>query len=62
MHKIIGNVKGKSVLCMGCGNGNECAYIRGKGTLRVVGIDLSKGSLVTRFSQADAFLHQIYHF
>ncbi|MCL4373584.1 MAG: class I SAM-dependent methyltransferase [Candidatus Marsarchaeota archaeon] len=51
MHKMIGNVKGNSVLCIGCGNGDECEYIRKKGARRVVGIDLSKSMIRTAKSK-----------
>lgn len=42
MHKALGNVNGKRVLCMGSGGGQECAYIMSKGAKSVIGIDISK--------------------
>lgn len=37
------DLTGKSVLCLGCGSGEECQMIKGKGADRVVGTDISKG-------------------
>ena len=51
MHKMLGNVKGKRVLCIGCGNGDECAYIMEKGAGGVTGIDLSKRMIETAESK-----------
>ncbi len=45
IHKMLGNIKGKSVLCIGCGNGDECAYIKGKGAKEVTGVDLSESMI-----------------
>ncbi len=45
MHKLLGDIRGKSVLCAGCGNGNECAYMKKKGAKYVVGIDLSESMI-----------------
>ena len=45
IHKMLGNIKGKSVLCIGCGNGDECAYIKEKGAKDVTGVDLSKSMI-----------------
>jgi len=42
MHKALGRVRGKKVLCVGSGNGDECAYIKSVGAVSVTGIDLSK--------------------
>ena len=42
MYRELPNLKGKSVLCIGCGNGEECAHLLKLGAKRVVGIDLSK--------------------
>lgn len=42
MYKMIPNIKGKSVLCIGCGTGEECQHIKSLGAKRVVGIDISK--------------------
>lgn len=38
MHKMLGNVRGKRVLCLGCGAGDECAYIISKGAKEVTGV------------------------
>lgn len=43
MCKKIPDLRGKSVLCIGCGSGEECEYLKSLGAKRVVGIDISKG-------------------
>lgn len=43
MYKKLPNLKGKSVLCIGSGTGEECEYLKSLGAKRVVGIDISKG-------------------
>ena len=43
MYKELPNLKGKSVLCLGCGTGEECKHLKSLGARRVVGIDISKG-------------------
>ena len=42
MYKKLPDLKGKTVLCVGCGTGEECEYIKSLGAKRVVGIDISK--------------------
>ena len=42
MYKKIPPLKGKRVLCVGCGTGEECDYIHSLGVKEVVGIDISK--------------------
>lgn len=36
------NLKGKTVLCLGCGSGEEAEYLRIYGAKKVVGIDISE--------------------
>lgn len=36
-------IKGKAVLCVGCGTGEECFYLKSLEAKRVVGIDISEG-------------------
>ncbi len=43
MYGKIPRAKGKAVLCMGCGSGEECAHLWSLGAKRVVGIDRSEG-------------------
>jgi len=43
MHKKLPPLKDKVVLCIGCGTGEECAYLKSLGAKKVVGIDISKG-------------------
>ncbi len=43
MYKKLPNLKGKSVLCIGCGTGEECKHLASLGAKKVVGIDISKG-------------------
>jgi len=42
MYKKLPNLKNKLVLCIGCGSGEECNYIKSLGVKRIVGIDISK--------------------
>lgn len=39
----LGDVTGKSVLCLGCGTGEEAAYIISKRPKNVVGVDIAEG-------------------
>jgi len=41
MYAALGDVKGKRILCLGCGAGEECAYFVARGAT-VVGVDISK--------------------
>lgn len=41
MLKKLPNLSNKSVLCIGCGSGEECEYFFKQGVKRVVGIDIS---------------------
>jgi len=43
MYQLLGDIRGKSVLCVGCGTGEECEYLKSQGAKRVVGIDISSG-------------------
>lgn len=43
MHKKLPNLSNKSVLCVGCGTGEECDFLIKQGAEKVVGIDISKG-------------------
>lgn len=43
MHSKILGVGGLDVLCLGCGTGEECEYLKSKGAKSVVGVDLSGG-------------------
>ncbi|MBI2252685.1 MAG: class I SAM-dependent methyltransferase [Armatimonadetes bacterium] len=42
MYSKLGNIKGKKILSLGCGAGEECAYIKSLGAKEVAGIDISK--------------------
>ena len=42
MYAKLPNLKNKSILCIGCGSGEECGYIKSLGVKRIVGIDISK--------------------
>jgi len=42
MYSQLGNIKEKTVLCLGCGAGEECAHIKSLGVKKVIGIDISK--------------------
>ncbi len=42
MYSALGNVRGKTVLCLGCGAGEECGYIKARGAKQVVGMDISQ--------------------
>ncbi|PIS04898.1 MAG: hypothetical protein COT81_03960 [Candidatus Buchananbacteria bacterium CG10_big_fil_rev_8_21_14_0_10_42_9] len=41
MYDTLPNVRGKSVLCIGCGTGEECYYLKSQGAKYVIGIDIS---------------------
>ena len=43
MYKKLPDLKNKSVLCIGCGSGEECKHIKSLGVKKIVGIDISKG-------------------
>jgi len=43
MYKHLPDLTGKRVLAVGCGTGEECAYLKSLGASKVVGIDVSKG-------------------
>ncbi len=43
MYAKLPDLEGKSVLCIGCGSGEECQELKDRGAERVVGVDLSKG-------------------
>ena len=42
---MIGNVKGKKILDIGCGNGKYTNQMKERGASRVVGVDVSSGML-----------------
>lgn len=41
MYKKLPNLSGKSILCIGCGTGEECDYLIKQGAKKVIGIDIS---------------------
>lgn len=43
MYGKLPNLKGKNVLCVGCGTGEECEHLASLEAKQVVGIDLSEG-------------------
>ncbi len=43
MYNKLPDLKGKSILCIGSGTGEECEHLKSLGAKRVVGIDISKG-------------------
>jgi len=51
MFRALPNLRGKSVLCIGCGTGEECDRLIKLGAKRVVGIDVSK-NLIREAQQA----------
>ena len=42
MYSALGNVRGKTILCLGCGAGEECAHLKSLGAKKVIGVDISK--------------------
>lgn len=42
MYANIPDLKGKDVLCIGCGSGEECEYLLSKNPKSITGIDISK--------------------
>jgi len=47
MYSALGRVKGKKILCLGCGAGEECAFIHAQGAKKVIGVDISKSLIKT---------------
>lgn len=45
MYRELPSLRGKDVLCLGCGTGEECCYLKAKGARRVVGIDFSRKAI-----------------
>ena len=43
MYQKLPDLKGKTVLCVGCGTGEECEHLKSLGAKKVVGIDISPG-------------------
>ncbi len=43
MYGKVPDLSGLDVLCIGCGTGEECAYLKSLGARRVVGVDISDG-------------------
>lgn len=43
MYSKLPSLKGKSIICVGCGTGEECEHLKILGASRVVGIDISQG-------------------
>ncbi len=43
MYSKLPNLKNKTILCIGCGSGEESSYIKSLGAKKVVGIDISSG-------------------
>ncbi|MBU1091744.1 class I SAM-dependent methyltransferase [Patescibacteria group bacterium] len=43
MYKKLPDLKGKSVLCVGCGTGEECEHLKSLDVEKIVGVDISKG-------------------
>lgn len=42
MYKKLPDLKNKSVLCIGCGSGEECSHIKSLGAKKVIGVDISE--------------------
>lgn len=60
MHENLPDLQGKSVLCLGCGSGEECGYFLKQGAVKVVGVDSSRGLIEkARLSYPEAeFFHK----
>ena len=43
MYKLIPNIRGKKVLSLGCGSGEDSSYLKKKGASKSIGIDISNG-------------------
>lgn len=43
MYSKLPDLKGKDVLCIGCGSGEECEHLQSLGSKKVVGTDISSG-------------------
>ncbi len=42
MYKMLPGLKGKAVLCLGCGSGEECQHLKSLGAGKVIGIDAAQ--------------------
>lgn len=42
MYSQLGSLRGKTILCLGCGSGEECGYFKKRGAEKVIGIDISR--------------------
>ena len=47
MYSALDSVHGKTILCLGCGAGEECAHLMSIGAKNVVGVDISKSLIDT---------------
>ena len=60
MYKKLPKLKGKTVLCIGCGTGEECKHLKSLGAKQVVGIDISKGLIdLAKKSYPDLEFHKM---
>ena len=59
IYEKIPDVKNASILCIGCGSGEECRFLKDQGASRVVGVDSAKGLIEqAKYSYPDIeFLH-----
>ena len=58
MYKKLPSLKGKTVLCIGCGAGEECEHLKFLGAKKVIGIDISKGLInIAKTSYPDLEFH-----
>jgi 2-polyprenyl-3-methyl-5-hydroxy-6-metoxy-1,4-benzoquinol methylase len=48
---VLGNVRGKSVLDLGCGNGHYTRTVKSQGAAQVVGVDISQAMIAEARSQ-----------
>jgi ubiquinone/menaquinone biosynthesis C-methylase UbiE len=58
MEKLLPNLKGKKVLCVGCGSGEEVAMIANNGAESITGIDISENLIA--IAQREFPPHKFY--
>jgi len=59
IYSLLPSLEGKSILCVGCGSGEELEYLSSLGTKRIVGIDISEKLIEIAKSSYPKFEFQV---